>query len=373
LSPFFFFSVLEISGLHRGRKIVFFFLISLTLIFIGLRYNTGWDYTAYIYRFEQAKFSKDIFKDFSTEPGFVLLNAFIKIFSNNYYILQFFVTFFVCLAVYKYVVRYSDYPLVSFSFFIYSVYLSVLMGQIRQSIAMAIVLMSIKFIFEKKPFVFALMILSASMFHITAVCFFPLYLLNRKYNRVIAVIAVLFSPLLYYGGAIIANFISSLAPYMPNRLLSITIKYFTNSIYVGKSEFNTGIYYIFRIFLTLFLLIAVKVKNKRMHFFLNALVVSMLVRAIATGFFIFNRFVSYFCLFDAIAYTYLFELINFRKLKDCFLLYAFCILLFFILPSIKTVTVDKNKTSLESGVGGLDTFIPYYNLLYYPPEADLRR
>jgi hypothetical protein len=346
------------------------------LIFIGLRYNTGYDYTNYIRYFENTEFSKDMFKVYlvnsgHAEPGYILLNALVKLFTNNYYVLQFSVTLFVCMVVYRYVIKYSEYPIVSFSLFIIFNFSSILMGQIRQSIAMAILLISIKYIFEKKLFRFILIIIAASMFHISAIIFLPIYFFNCKYNRTLSVTALLFSPLLYYAGDIVNNFILSQAQNMPNRLFFLTTRYLSDSIYIGSSKFNTGLYYLSKIIVSTFLLATISTKNKQTHFFLNALVFSIIVQGIAKGFFIINRFTSYFTLFDIIAYTYLFKLVNFRKYRDFVFLYCFCILLFFIFPPVRSFTVDKDKIGPE-GPGFLGTFIPYYNVLYHPPAADLR-
>jgi len=92
------------------------FLAVFAVLFIGLRYHTGADWSGYIRTFDR---SLKIDREHSAmEYGYVLLNRPFKYIFDNYYVLQFTVTSFVVFVVYKFITRYSRYPLVSLCFFL---------------------------------------------------------------------------------------------------------------------------------------------------------------------------------------------------------------------------------------------------------------
>ena len=90
--------------------------------------------------------------------------------------------------------RYSENPVLSITLFITVAGLTFEMSAIRQSIAMSICLCSVKFIKNGKFIPFVLVVLSAMLFHLSAIVFLPIYFLRKfKYNFVgISVILIVF-------------------------------------------------------------------------------------------------------------------------------------------------------------------------------------
>jgi hypothetical protein len=360
----------EIYGMQKKYvKLILFFLISIIIFFIGLRYRTGADFNGYLIIFD------DPLKEYTAvipkEPGYVILNRIFKYIFGNYYILQCSITFFVCFSVYKFIVRYSKYPLVSLFLFIIFFFDDILMAQMRQSIALGIVLLSTKYIFNRKIIPFLFMVVLACMFHISAICAIPLYFLTWYFNKIISAIAMLASLIFYYKNNILILILSLIAPLLPGRLSEIAIKYLNSELYAGQTQgLNTGIYYIANLLLAMFLVLTIKPKDNKMIFFINTIIIAAIITNVSTGLVIIQRLRAYYLVYGIIGYTYIFKSINFRKLRDLFVIYACCIVVFFAIPFVKART--NYKISIITGRHMQYYWIPYYNAVYHSEKADYR-
>ena len=190
------------------RKIIMTVLFFILFLFSALRYDTGYDYS-YTYLPGYYKIVNGGVTHF--EPLFVLLNKFVFYVFNNVdflFGLCSFITIGIIVAwVFK---ESSDYfisivMLFATRFYLYS------FTQVRQYIAIAIFLYSIKYIINKNFKKYFFNIIIASLFHKTAFLYFPIYFLNRlKIDRkkflLIFIIAPLFSPLFNRLYIIIGNY-----------------------------------------------------------------------------------------------------------------------------------------------------------------------
>lgn len=177
----FIFSIVETnySVKVNTSRIMLFSIYLLLIIQVGLRWETGTDWNPYLYHFNS------ITDYASTSPlkngfeyGYNLLVWVIKLVFSNY-------SFFLVIhaIIYYYLIiksfqRYSSNLFLSLLMF-YTLTMGML-GSNRQLIALAICIYAIRFVIEKKPFLFLLFIGLAISFHTTSFLFLIYYFLNRE-------------------------------------------------------------------------------------------------------------------------------------------------------------------------------------------------
>jgi hypothetical protein len=370
LIPFLCFSAAEIYGIKKiYSRTLLFFLASVLIFFIGLRYRTGEDWYNYLARFNAVP-SRNFFMR-GWEIGYLWLNVAVYYTIGNYYAVQFIATFLFCVAFYRVNKQYSLYPIFTLSLFYILLY-TVLMCQVRQQIAIAIVLLSTKFIFEHKFLPFFCFIGLACLFHTSAITAIPLYFLYRKTNKIVSLFFIAFSSLFYFFNRVLISLVSLIVPFLPGRLSHIGAVYLASEVYAGQAIFRSGIAFIANILLVIIIVTCIKVDdNKRKSFFLNCLVLATCIKNVSAGLSILERLQSYYLVYGIIIYAYILRLFSFRKIKNIFFIYMCFVFIFFILPFAKPrLTRARSPTS---GIIWYDYYNPYYNVLYYPSEADMRK
>ena len=130
-------------------------------------------------------------------------------------------------ACYRLIKRYSLDPIISWVY-VYSIYLFTFILQgFRQSIAMAIVMLSFKYADEKKPVKFLLMIGAAYLFHQSAIVCLAIYPLVRLKSSKLYFIPI-------FGGLVLAYITpSSIIPVLEN-LISET-RFSSNYTFAGET------------------------------------------------------------------------------------------------------------------------------------------
>ncbi|MBE6151814.1 MAG: EpsG family protein [Firmicutes bacterium] len=189
-----FVAILTILLLHFSKRMnnlktkKMLIIISFSILFIvsGFRYCVGTDFDNYASWFFQINTLKDIH---ISSFGFDVLILLIKLFTNNSQWLFIITSFIILLLIYKAILNEKDdYDLILYLFITLIFYCSSFNG-IRQWIAIAILMNSLKFIREKNFYKYLICVLAASLFHITALNTIILYfLLNLKYKDTIKVI-----------------------------------------------------------------------------------------------------------------------------------------------------------------------------------------
>jgi hypothetical protein len=365
LSIFFIFSIIDLAKV-QGKKYFRPLLLILIIVFAGLRYNTGEDYTGYSKFFEGNL-------DSNWEPGYVLLNKIFKYLFGNYYVMQFTITFFICTVIYNFIEKYSSYKTISLFIFVSACTKYFLMGAVRHSIAVTIVVLSIKFIFNRKFLSFLLVILLASCFHISAIFAIPLYFLNRRFNKILLIVMMILSILISSKTRILLiTFISLIGPFLPGRM-SYLAKVYLNSdlIYFSAIRSISTYSYVLTIMAIILLLVVDRNKEDKKYFFLNTLIIAIIIQNITTEFLALSRIAEFYSFFNIITYTYFFKIINFKKSVGMFPFYACCILAFISYPYI---SFYKNSKIYDiTGRPMNYTHVPYYNILYHPYEAQYRK
>lgn len=113
------------------------------------------------------------------EFGYVLFNKVIYYFSENpRWLLIISATITICLIGYA-INKYSKNPTLSLIIFVTMGFMAGTMSQIRQYIAWAICIYSIKYTLNNKPIRFICSVVLAMLFHISAIVFLPLYWLSK--------------------------------------------------------------------------------------------------------------------------------------------------------------------------------------------------
>ncbi len=217
-------------------------LISFILIFIflALRYNYGNDYQNYVNLFQRATFSK--FIDYSinegnsiVEPGWIFLNFLFK--PIGFEALVVFTSLLYCICYYVFFVRYvpKNYYWLAMLIFIFDpTFLLIQLSSMRQTIAVLIVILSLKYIYSKKLAIFLIYIIFASLFHKSALFVLPIYFLgtwNWKINKFFPIIISIF----YVW--ILLN-INSLLP-ESNQFISLYFERYEN--YYEIQDIDTGL------------------------------------------------------------------------------------------------------------------------------------
>lgn len=175
------------------RNGLYFFLYALIVVQIGLRWETGSDWKPYLENFQNTD-------DYSTvllnvligfEIGYGTFVFIIKKLFDSYSVFLFIHALIFYLGIFRAAKKYSPYFFISLMFF-YATNLG-MVGSNRQLLAIVICLWSLKFVFERKFFVFFLTIGVASLFHTTAFFFGVYYFLNRNFKTITLVFILIIS------------------------------------------------------------------------------------------------------------------------------------------------------------------------------------
>lgn len=180
----FFFRFHENDLKWKKQSYAYEFLVAIILILVvGLRKKTvGIDSSGYAWTFRRysiTPLSRYSF-GFFDEPGYALLNWFL----GNKLHAGYPVLFLVCGAISVAPVavlihKHSDYPELSWCFFLFFGFYTFAFSTMRQALATGITVLAFLCIPKKKPLRFVLLVLLAMMFHQTAIIFLPMYWLRR--------------------------------------------------------------------------------------------------------------------------------------------------------------------------------------------------
>lgn len=185
------FALIEVfnKDITEKNKIVFAATCFLFLVLHdGLRWETGSDWDSYYNQFNLIK-SLD-FEEIPFEPGFTLLFGGIKLLTDDYSVylvlhaLLFYSAFF--FAIFKL----SDFPFTSLLIF-YMITVP-FMGMNRQFLAMAVYIIALYYLISyNQKWVYFLLILSALLFHRTAILTLPILLLTFNFQKKTIVIGLI--------------------------------------------------------------------------------------------------------------------------------------------------------------------------------------
>ena len=365
-------AIAEVFGIKKNAKIYFVMSASIIAIFAGLRYKTGADWSIYVPSFYEMPKLGNIE---NWEVGYYWINLVFYHVFGNYYVLQFVASVFLLYSVAKFFWRFTDYPMMSLLlFFMIFIYNDILMAQVRQSVALAILLFSYEYILNKSLGKFVLIVILACLFHISALVVLPMYFMTKIIPNYILIVLVLLFQIFYFVPETTAYIVKFFLPYMPDRLERIGNIYVNDVLFGGKSEFNTGLYYIAGVLLSVIVIYFISDKDERKSFLLNSLAIAMIIDALSTSMFILGRFQAYYLIFAVSAYSLMFNIkIRWITQKTSNLIIMLLLFSFFYVQLHLRLTSNNEETSVSSSTINENSLNPYYNVIYHPEEADFRK
>ena len=172
----------ELSLNDKNKQHYLILLCFFIALFPGLRSISWPDTLAYVTAF--LKEAKPIIDTSLTEHsryyneyGFYWLGSIVKTFSNNPTIYLLFVSAITIFVLYKSLRKYSIYPILGLFVYVARFYFGRNFMQIRAGLSYLIIILSTKYIQERKFWKFLLMIFIAYQFHHSAVIALPVYFL----------------------------------------------------------------------------------------------------------------------------------------------------------------------------------------------------
>lgn len=169
-------SLFERTNLNFNQinKLLYALLVCILILFVGLRDKALFaDYPNYEWVYNS---DIDIF-----EPTFKWISFISKhILHGSIRTLMLIYAFIAIMLKWKAINEYSSYPALSFVVLISDLFLLQDCTQIRASVAVGFLLLSIKYIYNKRFCRFMICVITATLFHFSSIFMFPLYFINTK-------------------------------------------------------------------------------------------------------------------------------------------------------------------------------------------------
>ncbi len=170
-------------GINRCNRLIKLIALTIPTLLIGLRVNVGTDYEAYVSIFHQYS-SLSVpnilvkTEDSFIEIGFLGLIKLTSLFTNEAW-LMFLLSAIITLGIAYMAIKRLSPKSVPLAFLLYLLIIApFVMNGVRQGIAVSIVFYAYSYIVTGKPVRYLATILTASLFHASAIAILPLYLLR---------------------------------------------------------------------------------------------------------------------------------------------------------------------------------------------------
>ncbi|MGJ1285264.1 EpsG family protein [Sphingobacterium spiritivorum] len=287
----FFFSTLDgFKGQHYS-KLLFYIAIVFLIFFVGIRFQVGNDYNAYYsnYLGINSGGSTD-----SKEIVYVLLNKILS-FEGVIFFFSLLSFYFLARSIRYFNPDYSNTALlIYFSLFLVTFNIHI----IRQGLAIAIILYSYKYFFEKKYYIYIALVLLAAGFHLSALIVLPIsYFFKFNFKKKTQIILLLSSVIISFNASklidlyyTIANNIPVLNKYLVfyrrdesgqytfsfGMLFDILVLLFLMRKSENFSEKQTFLYKIFYISVILSLLLVVDQAALRLNYYFRVVLILLL-------------------------------------------------------------------------------------------------
>jgi len=179
-----------ISNNKKFSQSTFTFFIFCFFILSFIRWETGTDWTPYYDVFKSIEIPWETLTDYlhGFEPGFMILYNIAKSISDSYTIMLLIEAIILYFCIYYFIKAHSFYPILSLLIYYSMSFAGIFF--VRQNIAMAILLCSLKYIYEKKIIPFILIVIIAASIHRTAIIFLIAYPFFYKFYKLKSIILV---------------------------------------------------------------------------------------------------------------------------------------------------------------------------------------
>ncbi len=309
------------------------FLLALTLMLVaGFRYRVGVDYMGY-YRWKVGSWS-EVFQDIVRfqEGGFSFLAKLSRtIYDHGQTLL--FVSAVITIGLYTWTIyKFSSSYLLSILLYLFLGHWQGSFNGVRQYLAAAILFAGHRLILDRKLWQYSIVVLAASLFHVSAiVMFFPYFLLNRKANiqqlvlLTVGAIVIRFS----YG------FVFSLIGSLKDKTMDVTDSYFINGVNVFR---------ILTAFIPVMIYLVLCRKNdlsREQNFYVNALFFHAFSMFASMGSTYLGRVGIFTGAMVIIGYGYLFSLIEDVRSRNITFFFVLTVLLGYWLFSINAEGIGR--------------------------------
>lgn len=289
----FFFAYFAENYKYKKNKIYFYCLAFIVIIlFCGLRFFVGNDYSGYYYNFQRISIYNLSFIEQRWEPGIYLIT---QIFKNSK-IGYFFFLFTCSLITYIFIFKTLIYKNVLKwgIFFTFTLGLLIMANdQVRQAVALSIFLFSIKYIEQNNFKKYLKWIIVAAFFHYSAIALIPLYFIkNIKLNSFIFSVLIIVTYIGFRLG-IFYQFIFAVIGKIP----------FYSELYLARERFfdidqtGSGLTILFKTLIALFVAVFYNKINKPIY--ATLFLYGSILANISVGFMPIERF-SYYLIYTNI-------------------------------------------------------------------------
>jgi hypothetical protein len=159
---------------YRSPKVVIFFLFLFVVFLEGTKWTMGVDWNSYYDYFNKFNDPLITSKPLSFfEPGFVFYTYLVSVFTDNYSVYLIITMAILYGCIFYSICRVTNYSFVAIFYIL--TFIPWYSGAIRQMLALAIFSLCFESIFSRKFFKFLILIVIASMFHVTAIVYIPAY------------------------------------------------------------------------------------------------------------------------------------------------------------------------------------------------------
>lgn len=223
-------AIINLQVTKERMKPVYILLLIFFILYVGFRKDLGGsDYFVYKAYFNAVPVPWKLgsFSYFIHYRYFYkLLNSIVKIFTDQFFWFTLVIAIITLTILFKQTYKYLMYPFFGMIFYLYKTFFFTNFVVLRQSIAMMIFFIAIKYIIDRKFYKYVLIMLIATLFHTSAILLLPMYFINRinlaKFNPAKLVII-----------SFIAGFVSK---YILEALLFITKLLHVGPTIIGKVQ-----------------------------------------------------------------------------------------------------------------------------------------
>ena len=352
------YSFMLVSLTQEGRslkKVNYFYLAVLMVVFSGLRWSCGTDWEPYKVVFDSiCAGQKRIDEHFDT--GYVLLNKVIAVFSQDYttFLLvdSFLAIFLICKAIQK---NKNTNKNVALYIFFLNYFCVHYMGSNRRIIAIGFLLNGFIAFFERKYIIWLILQVLAFYFHRASIVgilavFVPKKLLTTKKIYILIIISILLG-LFQFSMKFISQ-VANIALQISNNQIFRLVDYYSSSVHEGKSAISFFFAITKRaIFVFIFLHYRkyYKIEDLRFNYYLNIYIFAVVIYSLLNGTGQFLTLTTYFTITEIFIWGILFNLIK-RRNKLNMLLFLMFFGIFQMLNNFTTYTT---------------AFLPYKSISIY--------
>jgi hypothetical protein len=342
---FVFYSIKEL----KHSKLTLYIFTGYLCVFLCFGYMTGSDWRSYEPIYNEIDFN-NLFYNYFFEPGYYIYMLIFKFLKIGFWPFFIFTKVIIFIVFVKIIINLQGnyiYPILMFFIPYYGYYLFI-DNPMRNLIAIAIFLISIKYIHEKKIWKYLACILLASSFHFSAIILFPLYwVLDKRISNGIWIFLFIIFNIFFASRQFLILFVKifSFLPYVETKIATYLIE---NSQYAMGRIFSVGSL----IFILFFILLICSRKYFDSiymgNIIFNSAIIFLLFYRLATTIEIFSRFQLYFSIFFVMAIISLIQIFT----KESRHIYISFLLILSLLTCYKKVTQDYR-------------YVPYTNYLVY--------